>query len=414
MPRAGKFSRFLFLFSSLTFFVFQALPLFADFKLVDAIQEFGEKRFLKTSPARIKTGPFRIHPSLRKKAAYDNNILLESQDKREDVVFNIQPGAIVELPFSTHQIAVGYEADFEIFSKSRDFRQNDQNQNFFALADIHFPSWYINLLERLSETSGRSGTTFTDRIPRIDQSIHPKLGYRWRRAVFEAGFRHSVRDFRRQIDDALDFQLVEWTGVFFYDLFARLKLLAEYKWAQIDYDDDFRRNGTFQQARVGLEGEILPNLFLKVRAGPHLRNYYTSSKPDFNSWVGDFRLDYEFRKGFKLNAKFSREPVEATFLDVNFFKEHLYQFGAEYKFRPQWTGFSEIRYYRHSYAERASLGGRTGFRRDHHLGWKAGVRYLLLEWWELELAYEYLRRDSNFSTFDYTDHLFSLTSALAY
>lgn len=416
MPRMGRYKLLLlFLPFFLSFPFIKSSPVLADFKLVDAIQEFGEKRFVKTpTRPRLKTGPFHIYPQLRKKVTYDDNILLEPQDKREDVIFNIQPGAIVELPIDIHQLALGYEADIEIFSKSRHFRQNDQNQNFFALADIRFPSFYINVLERLVETSGRSGTTFTERIPRIDQSIHPKFGYRWRRAIFEAGFRHSVRDFRRQIDDPFDFQLAEWTGVIFYDLFARLKLLVEYKVAQIDYDDDFRRNGIFQQSRVGLEGEVMPNLFLKVRGGPHFRNYRTSSKSNFNSWVADFQLEYELRKNFKMNAKFTREPVEATFLNINFYKEHLYQFGLEYKFHTQWTGFSEVKYSRHSYAERASLVGRTGFRRDHHVGWKAGVRCLLVEWWELELAYEYLRRNSNFSAFDYTDNLFFLTSTLAY
>jgi len=254
----------------LIFFLFISVVsppnLFADFKLLDAIQEFGEKRFVKAKPARLRWGPVRIYPGIRTKMTYDDNILLEDEDGREDVVWNIQPGVILELPINTHQIAVGYEADIEVFSKSRHFRQTDQNQNFFSLIDIRFPNWYINVLDKFAETSGRGGTTFTNRIPRYDHSVHPKIGVRWDRMIIEGGFRHFIRDFRRQVDDSLDFQLVEWTAILYYDLFARLKALIEGQVSQIDYDDNFQREGTFTQTRIGVEGELMPNLTVQARS----------------------------------------------------------------------------------------------------------------------------------------------------
>src|SRR3990167_8524221 len=176
------FHRFSFsLFSLAALFLFFAGPLQADFKLVDAIQEFGERRYIESVPTRLKAGPINFHPHLRSSATYDSNILHEDTDEREDVVYNIIPGALIEIPLDKHQLAVGYEADIEIFSKKRHSRQNDQNQNFFALVDLHFPSFYVNVLDQFSETSSRSGTTFTDRVPRIDHNIHPRIGYKWKR-----------------------------------------------------------------------------------------------------------------------------------------------------------------------------------------------------------------------------------------
>lgn len=396
------------------FVIVKAPSLFADFRVLDAIEEFGERRYVRTEPARLLIGPVRFHPILRNTVEYDSNILLEDKDEREDVIFKINPGVVLDIPVQRHQFAFGYEADFEIFSKSRHARENDQNQQFFALADLNFPSWYINVLDRLRETSGRSGTTFTDRIPRIDHFIHPKMGYRWRRLVVEAGFRHFTRDFRRQIDDSLDFQLVEWTGVVFYDLFARLKALLEYQVAQIDYDDNRTRNGTFQQTRLGLEGQVLPNLNAKLRVGVQFRNYAVSSEPNFNSWVADLILNYAIRENLKLDLSFSREAVESTFRNVNFFRQHLIKTGLTYLFRPQWRVYTNFQYLRHDYAERATVAGRTGFRHDNHFSMEYGLRYDFREWLDFELSYLYLRRDSNFSTFDYTDHRLTLTSKLRY
>ncbi len=386
----------------------------ADFKLLDAIQEFGERRFVKPEPARLQVGPIRVHSQFRQKATYDDNILLEDEDEREDVIWNLQPSVILELPVNTHQIAVGYEADFEIFSKSRHANQTDQNQNAFALVDLRFPDWYINILDHLSETSGRSGTTFTSRIPRIDHSIHPKIGYRWRRFILEVGYRHFTRDFRRQIDDSLDFQLNEWTMVLFYDLFARLKALFETQVSQIDYDDNFSRNGTFTQFRVGVEGELRPNLEIKARTGVQFRNYEVESEPDFNSWVASLRMDYHWRENVLFTLSMERVPLEATFGNVNFFKRHIIRFGTEYGFATRWTLFHNFKYYRDSYAERASAGTRSGFRRDNHLTFETGLRFAASEWWELEMAYEFLYRNSNFNTFDYTDNRFSVTSVFTY
>ncbi|MBI3316510.1 MAG: outer membrane beta-barrel protein [Candidatus Omnitrophica bacterium] len=386
----------------------------AEFKLTDAIQEFGEKRFIKTTPTRLQYGPLKFHPFVRNRIEYDDNILLESRDAREDVVFNIKPGAILEIPLQRHQVAVGYEAEFEIFAKERHAKQNDQNQSFFVLADLQFPSWYINVLEQFSETSGRAGTTFTDRIPRIDQSIHPKIGYHWKRFTVESSFRHFARDFRRQIDDPLDFQLVEWMGVLYYDLFARLKALVDYQFAQIDYDDNFSRNGNINQTRLGLEGQLIPNLTVKLRAGPQFRNYKISGEPNFNSWVAYSEVLYDFRKNLRLKFNFSRDAVEATFENINYYKEHSFGGGFEYRLGSKWIAFTDLKLIRHDYSERSIIDTRTMFRRDHHIFLKPGIRYELQEWISFELAYEYLRRNSNFSEFDFTDHRVGLTTTLSY
>lgn len=393
----------LFLFSS---------SVFADFKLLDAIQEFGEKRFIKPQPTRLKAGPLQIHPTLRTSVQYDDNVLLEQEDEKKDVIFNIKPGAILEIPIDKHQVALGYEGEFEIFSKLS--RQNDQNQAFFALGDFHFPDWYVNILERLVETSSRSGSTFTGRIPHIDQSIHPKVGYQWKRLIFEAGFRHFLRDFRRVVDAPFDFQLYEGSGVIYYNLFARLKALLEYQAGWIVYDHNPTRRGTIHQGRVGVEGEVLPNVLLKARVGPQFRNYRTASEADFNSWVGDLAFEYEVRKNLKLKLTLSRSPVEATFGEVNFYKEHAAGFGVEYQLRPQWTLFAEPQYALHHYAERAVLGNQVGFRRDRLISSKSGVRYLAREWLEFECAYEFLYRESNMQGLSYNDNRFSFTTNLTY
>lgn len=403
------FSGAVFLFLAL---LSSSAPLFADFKLRDNIKEFGEKRFVKTTPAHLKAGPLRIHPWIRNGVAYDSNILQESNDPKDDVVFNIRPGAILELPVNRHQFAAGYEADLEVFTKRDD--QNDINQNFFALADLNFPNWYVNVLEELKETSSRSGTTFTSRVPRIDQSINPKVGYHFKRFTFEAGFRHFIRDFRRQVDDPLDFHLTEWNGVVFYDLFARLKSLLDYKLANIDYNDSPDRRGTFNQVRAGLQGEIYRNIFLDVRVGPQFRNYHTSSKPDFYSWVGNVELEYKIRENISWMANASREAVEATFADINYYKEHVFGTGIEYTLMKKYVLFTNFEYKRHDYAERSTLDLRTGYRRDHHAGVRTGIRYKINPYMEVETGYQYLRRDSNFALFDYTDHIVYFDSKLSY
>ncbi len=394
--------------------LFSPSSLFADYKLHDAIQEFGEKRYVETGPTHLKTGPIRIHPVIENKVTYDSNILQQNEDPRDDVIFNIRPGAIIELPINKHQIAVGYQADFEIFSKRKSGSQKHQNQNFFMLADFNFPSWYVNVLEEFSETSSRSGTTFTERIPRIDQLINPKAGYKWKRFTFEGAFRNFQRHFRRQVDHGFSFQDTGFSGVVYYDLFANLKSLVEYQWSQLDYDDAVARNATINQVRLGLEGEVFRNLVLKARLGPQFRNYRVSSEPDFYSWVGSLTAEYKMRPNLKLHAFLSREPVEATFLTVNYYKEHAVGGGFEYQFRRQWTGFSNLRLARHRYSERAIVGDRTAFRRDSHIGVRTGIRYLMNEYAQFELAYEYLRQYSNFSTLAYTENLVSLSSQLSY
>lgn len=410
MVRTRNLKKTAALLSLLSFF-FPSAGL-ADFKLRDAIQEFGEKRFVETTPGNLKAGPIKFHPKLETRATYDSNILREHVDEREDVIFNVKPGAIIELPINKHQIAAGYEADFENFVKRDD--QTDQNQNFFALADINFPDWYINVLEEFSETSDRSGTTFTGRIPRIDNSINPKVGYKWKRLTFETGYRHFLRDFRRHADKALDFTLNEFTGVVYYDLFARLKALVDYHVGFINYPNTFLRNTTFHQMRVGLEGEVHPNVLVKVRVGPHMRNSLSSSEPDFYSWVFKSLVEYRMRNNLTLKAFASREPVEATFNDVNYYLEHQFGGSVEYTFRPKWIVFGETGLTFQNYAERAQIDDVTFYRKDRIFYMKPGLRYLIHPSLQFELAYELGLRRSNFNNFEYVSHVLYLASKLAY
>ena len=167
--------------------------------------------------------------------------------------------------------------------------------------------------------------------------------------------------------------------------------------------------------RLGLEGEIRPDLFVRLKVGPHLRNYKKSTEVDFNSWVGSLELEYDFRSNIHFELEGYRDAVEATFQDVNFYKQHGIRFLGEYEFQPHWTAFSETEYYRNDYAERATVGRTVAqFRDDNHILTDLGLRYAFREWMEFELAYHFKHRESNFPEFDYTDHRVSLTSSISY
>lgn len=386
--------------------------LYADFKLQDSIREFGEKRWVQAGPRRLKAGPLRIHPSLRTAVTYDDNVYLTHTKKKSDVIFTVVPGAIIELPIDKHQIALGYEADFETLTINS--HQNAQNQNFFALADFHFPSWYVNCLERLIHTSDRAGTTFTQRIKRLDQSLTPKFGYKWKRATFEVGYLNFMRRFDQTVYKPYNFNENGLTGVFYYDLFARLKALVDYMWAQIDYPGDHTRKNTINQARIGLEGEIFPELLVKLRIGPQFKDYHLRSRHNFNSWVASAEIEYEMRKNLRFEVGVNREAVEATFADVNYYIENGIHFRTEYTFRPQWVGYLELGWYLNDYQERATIENRSGYRHDNHIMAKPGLRYLFRDWLEFELSYQFFRRNSNFSFFSYGDHQVTFTSLLKY
>ena len=409
-----KTRAFVIFFLALEFFgTLATLPAFADFQLLDVIQEFGEKRYALLPPPHIRPWRnIRFHPVLRTKVEYDDNILLANQSERRDIVYNLNPAAVVDIPSGRNRLTMGYESEFEIMTINS--HQNDVNQNFFILGNAHFPSWYINVLENFSETSSRSGTTFTTRIPRYDQAVHPKIGYRWKRTVFESGFRHFLRNFRRTVDGPLDFQTSEWTEIIYYDFFAHLKALVEYQLAQIQYRHNSLRDGTFHQARAGFNCNLFPNFVAQVRVGPQFRNYGASTKNDFASWVGYASIEYEYKKKLKLNLSLIRQPAEATFQDINFYLEHGLRLGLEYKMGLRWTAFSQFKFIRERYAERATVNEHTGFRRDNHILVKTGLRYRLLESLEVQLAYEYAMRDSNFSNFDYADNRFSLSTDFQY
>jgi hypothetical protein len=387
-------------------------PVFADYQLQDCIREFGEKRWVKSGPDRLKVGPFKLHPHLRTKFEYDDNVYLTHTKARKDFVFTVAPGAVIELPIDKHQVTVGYEGDIQTLAENSN--QNRQDQHFFALGDFHFPSWYLNVLEKLDFTSERSGTTFTQRIPRMDQLVNPKIGYKWKRATFEADYRNFIREFRRTVDKPYNFRENAWTGVFYYDLYARLKALVDYTFSQIEYPSNHTRNLHINQSRVGLQGELIPEMFVNLRVGPQFRTYRYHERHDFNSWVASGELAYLWRKNWRFKAEFTREAIEATFQNVNYYVRHGLRGVIEYKFRPRWVVSEEFWYAKDNYAERATSDDRSGFRHDNNFSSKTGIKYLFRDWVEFELAYEWYRRNSNFSNQTYNDNRISFTSLMKY
>jgi hypothetical protein len=193
-----------------------------------------------------------------------------------------------------------------------------------------------------------------------------------------------------------------------------LKAVMDYQYAQIDYDDNASRKGDFNQFRIGIEGEVMPNMIVKARTGIQFRDYTFPAENDFASWVGIASVDYQIRPDLKLIASAGREPFEATFGDVNFYLQHIVRLGYEYQIRPRWKQFSQFKLYRHRYSERATIGNQTQYRRDNHVSLETGLRYLLRDWIEIETAYEFYHRDSNFAGLDYNDHRASISTSFAY
>ncbi len=107
-----------------------------------------------------------------------------------------------------------------------------------------------------------------------------------------------------------------------------------------------------------------------------------------------------------VDAGWLRTNKQATFADTNFFQEDQFYVGVEQELTRQLSARSDVAITSHEYGVTATAGPGifTGEREDDLITVDVRLLYRLTEWVRADVRYEYNRRDSNASVFDYTDH----------
>ena len=368
----------------------------------------------------LELGPFRILTSLDLSGEYNDNILLAPRDELTDFIWTISPGVTIELPGRQWALRLGYRADIIRYTDHNELDTVDHTVQ--AAAQGNFGRLNLSVIDEFRVTQTFPGfpvPELTQRVERHENLLRAEGEYRvadrWSvGAHYDFLLVNYVDD--PQFDE-LDRQDHTVGVTVFYRVAPKTSVLGEYDYQIIRYDQAAvaaDRDSDSHFFKVGVKGDLTAKTSAAIKVGYQIKDYENPAREDFDGPIVEAEVIWKYREPSQLRLYVGRANVESTFEANNFFI-------ATY-------GGAELRHYltpillltarglvgTNDYPETVTIGTDTQKRDDTFYEAGLSLRYQFRRWLAFELAYQFLRRDSNFPDFDYTNNRVIGTVHLTY
>lgn len=368
----------------------------------------------------LEFGPFRILLNLDLSGEYNDNILLAPRDELSDFIWTISPGVTVELPGRRWALRLGYRADIIRYTDHSELDTVDHTVQ--AAGQATFGRLNLSVTDEFKVTENFAGfpvPELTTRVERHENLLRTEGEYRVAdRWSVGAHYNFLLVDYVSGAQfDELDRQDHTIGATVFYRVAPKTSVLAEYDYQIIRYDLDTvaaDRDSDSHFFLVGVKGDLTAKTSATVKAGYQIKDYDNPARKDFDGPVVEAEVIWKYREPSQLRVYAGRANLESTFQGNNYYI-------ATY-------GGVELRHYitsvllltarglvgTNDYPETVTVGTETRERDDTFYEAGLSLRYQIRRWLAVELAYQFLRRDSNFSDFDYTNNRVIGTVHLTY
>ncbi len=356
----------------------------------------------------IYWGPLHVSPSLYYTRQYDNNVFY-SDDARQSDWSNIYTGNLTgELPLGggQHLYTTAYTLNMETFEEFE--AQKHKDHTFTNSISLNYVPFSLAMDHNWKKTVDRSGTEFTDRIGRYENTTHGLLEVPFSSFFLETEAINYNEEFRAVSNSAFNhnvFNLYQRVG---YDIRPTHQALLEYGHEWIDYRRRPDHDGDADQLMFGLRGSLSALVAYQVWLGMQSRIYDEESRPDFHGLVFRSGLQYDMTSTSRLTLKGDRRPEQSTFDDQSFYVRNRLELGYRKQLRERifFTTRETLQY--NEYSRITVRRGDEKTRRDYVWSTGLALEYTLPnDLITLFSEYSFKGRNSNLSGFDYEDQTVS-------
>lgn len=384
--------------------------LFSYILAVFLVLTFTGRVFAQQKP-NIHVGTLEFHPFNSVKQMYDSNIYLESKgDENDDFITDITIGVRAQMPLIPQRkrdfmLKTSYQADIIEFWRHN---QNDRvDHTLRGLLDFTFTNDFrLKIEENFKKTADPPNSERTSLDKRFRNILDMILVYDREKIRFEGGYR-MVRD---DYDDSNNLDKTDnmFTAAYFYQIFPKISMLAEYNFGIIEYDSNQTNSDSkYHQGRLGVVGNLWPKLTGTVKAGYRYVGYDESNRNDFSSFTLFGNIKYTATERTVMNLYADRTSQESSYSAISYYEVNKIEIKLDHQLleRFWFDGGSFFQYSR--YPAETTEGSDTAKRKDILWGVGTGTKYEIKEWWIIKTDYEFRQRDSNFAVYDYNDHKIS-------
>jgi len=365
-----------------------------------------------------------IRPMARIQEQYDSNVFLTKDNEKHDWVTTFDVGTEAEVKMGKVNFLAGYVFGLNRFADYTN--QNSNSHTAIAKADWELTNFDIIVGDKFKKFSDRTGTEDTRRIARNKNILSADvITTKNEKISTDSGYDFIIEDYTS--DDLLD---IHGEGVSYRDAESRnehvfreefthktwpkTSLVAEVDGGMIDYKHDYRSDSYFVQALTGVKGQLFKESVATLKIGYRFQDYDQSGYRDFSGFVMRGNIAKKF--GVKNTVSFTMERAveESVYDDMNYYVLNHFGLGYVYQHNDKLSAHFAGSYQFNQYPKETTEDGVTAKRCDDIYMGACGLRYDVRQWLTTAVSYQFTKRHSRFDSFDYVDHLFSLSAAVQF
>jgi len=374
------------------------------------------------APTNVSHAADWIRPIFAIDQAYDDNVFLSDVDKKSDSVTTIFTGVTLEPELNEHELAVTYVADQQYFANNSS--QDTVNHNVDAEATLHFNEWRVEFHDLFRHFENRSGSEDTARIKRTTNATDVKVIYAFNKLDLGINYAHRLENYRSDLaigsfnGRALTYQDLDSSEnsgevEMAFHFWPKTSVLFSGRYGALVHDTGSKSDSDYFDILTGLRGELTAKGTIEGKIGYRTQDY-DQGAGDFQSVIYQASFIENFTERDILTIEIDRTTYDTIYKSNAYYKSTLVSGEYAHGFTDKVTGTVNGSYRLNKYPVATTEGTKTDKREDDLWAIGVDVSYELPKWGEIELAYSYSQKDSNFDTFDYDNNLVSVAMTVEF
>ena len=350
---------------------------------------------------------FKITPFLSERIEYETNVFQVASGAQGSTIFKTIPGFTLELPFGRHRFDLGFRT--EILRYVSLGSQNTENYFVLARAAFDFPGGLkFSLKEDFAHTNDPPNSELTGPIQSSTNVLTPTIEYAITRR-YSIGLEYAWTHVSFAQDSGVteldrDEHLVALTG--FYKVQPKTDLLVGFAYGRKNFDNDEDRNLNRYIGYVGVRGDITSRLSSTLRVGIESRQPDKDNLTSFTGLVANGEITYLPTERTKLTLYLERSTQESQFQSNLWYLANLASLSVEHFFTSKLVATGRVYGGSNDYPDKSvKVNLSSDWRTDWLVGAFVGAEYQIQKWLAVSADYSFTRRESNFDTLSFKDHI---------
>ncbi len=236
--------------------------------------------------------------------------------------------------------------------------------------------------------------------------VGERFGLRLDYHNFIVDYDAAANSFRDRTDNKL-------AAYFYYAWSQKTKFFVQYSYLDIEYDTEISLDNSQQRAYLGIDYKVTEKVRALGKLGYNSKDN-SGSLGDRDDFVYELQADYQFTPKNNLNLQLWRKLKESDTAGTTGILGSWFAATFSQKLGQRMVASAMAGWARDDYDGTITVGSKTDERQDDYLMVTLSLSYAMQKWFEINAGYNYVNRDSSFSSFNYDSNgLFvSLTGKL--